>query len=126
MFSFSQEGKTLTLNKVDEIAATFWGKDVHPHNYASPYVRSFCNWFDMIGHPIEDCQYIKHNINKSKDPFSADSVDWGYVVGMLIRNAVCHEKKYTDVVQIVEELKPFIELCYHFEAIGIVAHPHGW
>lgn len=80
----------------------------------------------MIGHPIEDCQYIKYNIRKSKDAFSPSSVDWNYVVGMLVRNATCHEHKYEDVLSIVSELKPFIELCYHFEALGIVAHPQGW
>lgn len=59
----NSEGKAIPINKLDEEIAMFWGKEVHPKEYATPlhepkflsYKESFefhwrnNNWFDLLG-----------------------------------------------------------------------------
>jgi len=43
--------EAIRINKLDEEAAAFWGKEVHPKRYAFPGT-SPNNWFDVIGWAI--------------------------------------------------------------------------
>ena len=66
-----KDAKALTIAELDKEAAEFWGKEVHPKHYASPFPEkrasedaplsekmrikyenarnNACNWFDVIG-----------------------------------------------------------------------------
>lgn len=69
----NQDGVALTMSQLDAEAAAFWGKEVHPKNYANPFpvvqpksdslmdrieaeqtnVRnSSLNWYDIVGYTI--------------------------------------------------------------------------
>ena len=61
----TKEGEAIPINMLDKEAAAFWGKEVHPKNYANPVkidpdmksidrirAEMSSNWFDTIGYQI--------------------------------------------------------------------------
>lgn len=64
----NSEGIAIPINKLDEEAAIFWGKEIEPKNYACPqkkeegegnwhYISRCANWFDVIGYCIHSPGY---------------------------------------------------------------------
>jgi len=46
-----KNGEAVRIKKLDEEAARFWGKEVHPKKYAFPGTSPH-NWYDVIGWAI--------------------------------------------------------------------------
>lgn len=63
MFQFKQNDRILSLGEMDAIVAKFWGKEVDSEEYAYPgegtWYMHMHNWFDILGHAIEDAQYFR-------------------------------------------------------------------
>lgn len=49
-----KDNKPVTMNELDRIAATFWGKEIDKDRYANPYKGKAMvpNWFDIVGWAI--------------------------------------------------------------------------
>lgn len=136
-FKNSESGHIYTLNKIDEIAAKFWGKEVHPKEYAYPgepkdrWIHA-PNWFDMLGHPIEDLQYFTNRdeenrliYTRSNTPREAE-FDMVEVASLMLNDATRHSGSVESMYQMLEFIKPYIELCYHLESLNIVGVGRGW
>lgn len=138
MFQFKniKTNETLTLNKVDELAAQFWSKEVNNREYAYPGEGSMFshapNWFDVLGHAIEDLQYFvtkdseNHTIYKrSKSPKKAE-FGMNEVASMIVGNFTRHADNANDIVEMTTALKPYLELCFHLKSLNIVGVGMGW
>lgn len=132
MFSFSQNNETLTINKIDEIAAEFWGKEVSKTHYATPLSDEFSiNWFDVLGHAIEDLQYGNNHYD-GKDHFvwatKRDKAVFSMptVASMIIFQFTRNEDSAEHTLEMVKLLEPYIKLCYHLHSLGITAEAYGW
>lgn len=133
-FSFKNldTGYTYTLNEIDEIAAKFWGKEVDPRAYAYPGERIYApNWFDMLGHPIEDLQYFvkneeNHTIYKrSKIPHEA-VFDMREVASLMLNDNTRYIEGAEKMFAMLKFIKPYVEFCFHLKSLGIVGVGHGW
>lgn len=115
-----ENGYTYTIKEIDEIAANFWGKEVHPREFAYPgeINRGVHNpsWYDMIGRAIEDCQYMKPKFGKN--PFNEWDMD--KISSMIIFQGTIYSCSADEKLSFVELVKPYIELCYHLMALHIV------
>lgn len=143
----NQDGVALTMSQLDEEAAAFWGKEVHPKNYANPFpvvqpksdslmdrieaeqtnVRnSSLNWYDIVGYTIAN----QGNY----------TTGWNNVINSLItenlgRAIIGEQFELPEFIQIGDELhlprriemrinavlnyfKPFINLIKHWESKG--------
>lgn len=138
MFQFKNitTNETLTLNKIDEIAANFWGKEIKKDTYAYPgegNVFSHApNWFDVLGHAIEDLQYFvtkdseNHTIYiRSKTPKKAE-FDMADVAAMIVGNFNRHADSAESIVSMTEALKPYLDLCFHLKSLNIIGIGLGW
>lgn len=120
-----------TLNEIDEIASNFWGKEIHPKMYACPGEDNI-NWFDMIGHPIEDLQYFtmqvngktiyKRAIDENEPVFDMEEI----ASFLLYDNARFMLNNPSRTISIANYLKPYIELCFHLKSLNIVGVGRGW
>lgn len=128
---------TYTLNEVDEIASKFWGKEVHPSEYAYPgepkdrWIHA-PNWFDMLGHPIEDLQFFTYKdeenrliYKRSNKPRDAE-FDMVEVASLMLNENTRHSESVEAMFAMVEFLKPYVELCYHLKSLDIVGVGCGW
>lgn len=128
---------TYTLNEVDEIASKFWGKEVHPREYAYPgepkdrWIHA-PNWFDMLGHPIEDLQFFTYKdeenrliYKRSNKPRDAE-FDMVEVASLMLNENTRHSESVEAMFAMVEFLKPYVELCYHLKSLDIVGVGCGW
>lgn len=130
MFQFKQNDRILTLGEMDAIVAEFWGVEVDPKWYACPPDWPHMNWFDCIGHGIEDLQYIfttredgsrryHHGIDGTSE-FKMEKV-----IAMVLFNSMAYSSfKSIPVTPSVYE--PFIELCEHLDKLGITGIGLGW
>lgn len=136
MFQFKQNDCILTLNEMDAIVAEFWGKEVHPKQYAYPGEgHGYChapNWFDILGHAIEDAQYFRtknedgsysyHKAGYDKNPeFRMD-----YLVSVILHNATVFPGSTDEVYDMLDFMKPYVELCFHLKKLGIFGIGRGW
>lgn len=143
----NQDGVALTMSQLDEEAAAFWGKEVHPKNYANPFPvvqpksdslmdrieaeqtnirNSSLNWYDIVGYTIAN----QGNY----------TTGWNNVINSLIsenlgRAIIGEQFELPEFIQIGDELhlprriemrinavlnyfKPFINLIKHWECKG--------
>jgi hypothetical protein len=138
MFEFKniKTNKTYTLNEIDKIAANFWKVKVDEHDYACPESYGFgaMNWFDVLGHAIEDLQYFQTKCLDGKlhyhkacgmDEMHNPMFDFGRIAKQLIFNCAS-----SDTIDSLESglkwCKPYIELCYHLKSMDIVGVAMGW
>lgn len=137
MFKNIESGKIYTLNEIDAIASDFWGKEVHSKEYAYPgepkdkWIHA-PNWFDMLGHPIEDLQYfISHDAenriiykrsNKQRDA----EFDMQEVASLMLNDNTRYCDNAEDMLKMVNFIKPYIELCFHLKSLNIVGVGCGW
>jgi hypothetical protein len=133
LFKNSETKRTYSLNEIDEIAANFWGKEVHPKMYACPGEDIIINWFDMLGHPIEDLQYFTSVDSDGKTIYSRAITPHEPVFDMqevasfmLYDNARYALKNGDRTLFIANYLKPYIELCFHLKSLNIVGVGCGW
>lgn len=130
MFQFKQNDRILTLSEMDAIVAEFWGVEVHPRWYACPPECPYMNWFDCLGHGIEDLQYIsttredgsrryRHGINGSNE-FEMEKV-----IAMVMFNSMVYDS-FKGMLHTPSVYKPFIELCEHLDKLGITGIGLGW
>jgi hypothetical protein len=130
MFQFKQNDSILTLGEMDAIVAEFWGVEVHPKWYACPPDWPTMNWFDCIGHGIEDLQYIytldhddnrkyHHGINGTNE-FKMEKV-----IAMVLFNSMAYAS-FKGMSYTASIYKPFIELCEHLDKLGITSIGLGW
>jgi hypothetical protein len=136
-FKNIESGKIYTLNEIDAIAADFWGKEVHPKKYAYPdepleYGIHKPNWFDTLGHPIEDLQFFVYKdeenrliYKRSKTQREAE-FDMVEVASLLLNDATRYSKSVESMYKTLEFIKPYIELCYHLKSLNIVGIGRGW
>lgn len=124
-FKNIETNETLTLNEVDNIVAKFWGKEVDPKYYACPSNKGL-NWFDSLGHAIEDLQYFYYTCGngekrylRSTDPTTAN-FDMAEVASMLVYSQSRYSSNYEDILESLEYIKPHIELCYHLKSLNII------
>lgn len=134
MFQFknSETNHIYTLNEIDEIAAKFWGKEVHPKFYAAP--KGGANWFDVLGRAIEDLQYFHYKkADGSLYYHRACSVgnkdaefEMNEVAPMILCNLTRWNNSAEEFATDVEYLKPYVELCFHLHSLRIVGVGRGW
>ena len=134
MFQFknSETNYIYTINEIDEIAAKFWGKEVHPKFYATP--KGGPNWFDVLGRAIEDLQYFhRKELDGSLYYHRACSVNnkdaefkMNEVASMILCNLTRWNNSAEEFTTDVEYLKPYIELCFHLHSLGIIGVGRGW
>lgn len=136
-FKNIESGKIYTLNEIDAIAADFWGKEVHPREYAYPgEARDMWshkpNWFDMIGHPIEDLQYfISHDaenriIYKRSNKQREAEFEMQEVASLMLNDATRYCDSAEDMLKMANFIKPYLELCFHLKSLNIVGVGRGW
>ena len=135
-FKNIESNYTYTINEVDEIAAKFWGKEVHPREYAYPgpndkWVHA-PNWFDMLGHPIEDLQFFTYKdeegkliYKRSNKPREAE-FDMAEVASLMLNNATRYSESVDAMYDMLAFIKPYVELCYHLKSLNIVGVGCGW
>lgn len=128
---------TYTLNEVDEIVSKFWGKEVHPREYAYPgeakdrWIHT-PNWFDMLGHPIEDLQFFTYKDEENRLIYKRalkprEAVfDMVEVASLMLNENTRHSESVEAMFAMVEFLKPYVELCYHLKSLDIVGVGCGW
>lgn len=128
---------TYTINEIDEIAAKFWGKEVHPREYAYPgEAKSWFihkpNWFDMLGHPIEDLQFFTYKddegrliYKRSNKPRDAE-FDMSEVASLMLNDNTRHSKNVEDIYGMLEFIRPYVELCFYLKSLDIVGVGCGW
>lgn len=137
MFKNIESGKIYTLNEIDAIAAEFWGKEIHPREYAYPGVPKDNgihkpNWFDMLGHPIEDLQYfISHDaenriIYKRSNKQREAEFEMQEVASLMLNDATRYCDSAEDMLKMANFIKPYIELCFHLKSLNIVGVGCGW
>lgn len=125
-----------TINEIDEIAAKFWGKAVHPREYAYPGepegLIHLPNWFDMLGHPIEDLQFFTYKddegrliYKRSNKPREAE-FDMSEVASLMLNDNTRFSKSAEKMFEMLEIIKPYVELCYHLKSLDIVGVGRGW
>lgn len=128
---------TYTINEVDEIVAKFWGKEVHPREYAYPgepkdkWIHA-PNWFDMLGHPIEDLQFFTYKDSENKliykrstKPREAE-FDMVEVASLMLNDNTRYSESVEAMYKMLEFIKPYVELCYHLKSLHIVGVGCGW
>lgn len=121
------------INDIDEIAAKFWGKEVHSVHYATP-PQGGVNWFDMLGRAIENLQYFhRKEADGSLYYHRACSVDnksaefeMNEVAPMILCNLTRWCKTAEEFATDEAILKPYIELCFHLQDLGIIGVGRGW
>lgn len=145
----NQDGVALTMSQLDEEAAAFWGKEVHPKNYANPFPeiipkddsleshieaevanarQNSLNWYDIVGFTIAN----QGNY----------TTGWNNVINSLISEnlglAIISEQfELPEFVQIGDELhlprriemrinavlnyfRPYVNLIKHWESKGYI------
>ena len=141
----NEEGKTfynaLTLNEIDNLVAQFWGVEVHPKHYASPILTldgrtvEGMNWFDTLGHAIENCQYRRHKNGVYVDAKQQPDEERGQgaifeasaVSAEILRNATLGEQSAEKLFACVNFYRPYIELLFHLQnEHGILFEALGW
>lgn len=125
-----QTKQIYTLNEVDTIAAKFWGKEVHPKYYASPY-EGHCspNWFDTIGHAVEDLQYFKSvsgYYHRSLNGGTRAEFDMREVAALILNQVSRFDNSTEEIEETLKGLKPFLDLCYHLKSLDIIGVGKGW
>ena len=119
------------LNEIDQIAADFWGKEIHPKFYATPD-KGAANWFDVLGKAIEDLQYF-HRKNadgslyylRAYNPTNTE-FEMNEIAPMIMYNFTRWNNTAEEFANDVENLKPYIELCFHLHNLGIIGVGRGW
>lgn len=125
-FKNIESGYIYKINEIDEIAAKFWGKDVHPKEYAYPgkgdaWVHN-PNWFDIIGIAIENCQYMKTKWGNNPN----NEWDMDKVASMILFQNTLYACSTAEKIKMVEFLRPYIDLCYHLMSLKITGIACGW
>lgn len=131
-FKNKETKKTYYLNEIDEIAAKFWGKEVHPKYYAAP--KGGANWFDVLGRAIEDLQYFHRKeldgslyYHRACSPKHRDAeFEMNEVAPMILCNLTRWNNTAEEFNNDVEFLKPYVELCFHLHSLGIIGVGCGW
>lgn len=136
-FKNLKTGHVYTLNEIDEIAAKFWGKEVLADEYAYPgeawdMWSHMPNWFDMLGHPIEDLQFFTYKDNEGQliykraiKPRSTE-FEMNEVASLMLNENTRHSKNTEKMYAMLEFIKPYVELCFHLKELDIVGVGCGW
>lgn len=133
MFQFKDKNSTkiYSLNEIDEIACKFWGKSYDTKHYATP-AQGGPNWFDMLGHAIEDLQYLSKKYNdkiyyiKSINGGTEPHFEMHRVASMLTFQFTNYASNAEELFTSVEDIKPYIELCFHLKSKDIIGVGLGW
>lgn len=143
----NKEGVALTMSQLDSEAANFWGKEVHPKDYANPFpmvlpkddsieshieaetrnaYNTSSNWFDIIGwHIANQGNY---------------TTGWNNVIDSMVTKSLGHailndQFELPEFIRVEDELhlpeqvemqiyavlnyfKPFVDLIKHWESKG--------
>jgi hypothetical protein len=124
-----------TLNEIDEIAAKFWCKEVHPRKYSYPGHETPIhapNWFDMLGHPIENLQFFTYKdegnrliYERSNNPREAE-FDMVEIASLMLNDNTRYSESVDSMYKMLMYIKPYVELCYHLKSLNIVGIGRGW
>lgn len=132
-------GEAIAINRLDEEAAAFWGKEVQAKSYTTPdepkgedeseiqfWGRQHGNWFDIIGHQIHSWEsYNKMTWKSISQNLLADTtlldvllpdgtpVLWDNETGL-------EESIQVRIIGCLEYIRPYIALMKHWEAKGYV------
>lgn len=130
MFQFKQNDRILTLGEMDTIVAEFWGVEVDPKWYACPPDCPYLNWFDCLGHGIEDLQYI-YTLDRNDNRKYRHGIDgtnefkMEKVIAMVMFNSMAYDS-FKGMSHTASVYKTFIELCEHLDKLGITGIGLGW
>lgn len=83
----NKDGVALTISQLDAEAAKFWGKEVHPKNYANPFP-------DVM--PKDDS--LKSYIEAERENAINDSLNWYDTVGYTIANQGDYTTGWNNVI----------------------------
>ncbi len=131
-FKNKETNRIYYLNEIDEIAAKFWGKEVHPSLYAAP--KGGANWFDVLGRAIENLQYFHRKeadgrlyYHRACSPENRDAeFEMNEVAPMILCNLTRWNKSAEEFATDVAYLQPYVELCFHMHNLGIIGVGRGW
>jgi hypothetical protein len=136
-FKNLKTGHVYTLNEIDAIAAKFWGKEVLADEYAYPGEAMdrwmhMPNWFDMLGHPIEDLQFFTYKDDEGRliykraiKPRSTE-FEMNEVASLMLNDHTRCSENTKRMYSMLEFLKPYVELCFHLKELDIVGVGCGW
>lgn len=134
MFQFKNKNNTiLPINEIDRIACEFWQVEFNTRHYATPNpsVWGMPNWFDTIGHAIEDLQYFagtregKKIFYRSIDSNVAE-FDFGEIAAMVIANNTRFCDNPEELKDMLEFIQPYLNFCYYLKSLGIIGIGMGW
>jgi hypothetical protein len=118
---------------MDEIVANFWDVEIDKNEYACPTTNGL-NWFDVLGHAIEDLQYFQtkrldgslcYHKACGMDEMYNPMFDFGSIIEQIISNCVCCNTM-SDLKFGLKWCKPYFELCYYLKSMDIVGVAMGW
>lgn len=136
-FKNIKTGHVYTINEIDEIAAKFWGKEVLTDEYAYPGEAMdgwmhMPNWFDMLGHPIEDLQLFTYENNEGQLIYKraikpgTSEFDMSEVASLMLNEHTRCSENTQRMYSMLEVIKPYVELCFHLKELDIVGVGCGW
>lgn len=100
-FKIIYNERAFTIDELDKEAAAFFGVEHNDSKYAKPLKYNF-DWTDIIIFAISCID--KRNIQ------------WNEVIGKILTFAASLTKSYDDLQKSIEIHRPYIELCYHWQA----------
>lgn len=121
-------GDALSMKELDQQAAQFWGKEVDPKYYATPFlmkdgmtsmqkaqVRVSGNWFDTIGWNIH---HPSSNWTSGWDNIKASM--WSVSSTSLYEFLNKPEQMSTQIEGIADYIKPYFALIDHWSSLGYI------
>jgi hypothetical protein len=80
----------------------------------------------MLGHPIEDLQLFTYRDDENKliytraiKPREAE-FDMSEVASLMLNDVTRHSESVEAMYQMLEFVKPYVELCYHLKSLHII------
>lgn len=100
-FQIFYNGNALTIEELNKEAANFFGVEYNSSEYAKPSKDNF-NWTDIILFAIS-C-------------VDRRNIQWVEVIGKILSISTSLTKSYDDLQKSIEIHRPYIELCYYWQA----------
>lgn len=134
MFRFlDKDNKILSLEVIDKLACECWHVEEQKHYYAAPAKQYWIpNWYDVLGHAIEDLQYYTWKDSENHTRYSMairdqkqPIFDMNRVGGQIFANYSSSET-YEEWQELNAFISTYVKFCYYLKTRGIKAEGMGW